>query len=414
MTTTALSHAAGSYSPANAARLEPVAPSERMPELDLLRGWAMFGVLWSNLNDWYGTADPVTRLDGALAFTQTWLLESRFYSLLCILFGIGFGIQMVRAAERGTTIASTYIRRSAALLGIGLVHGLLVWSGDILTMYALTSFALLLFRDLTPRRQLVAALIIWTFSAFVISRIRLASGWFIMVPRIPDATGAWIYAHGALAQIQAERALRFADWFGRWALGSYFSILAMFLAGTWSVRSGFLRRVFAEPRITRRVLYISTGLLLLGFAVQLWGAKIWPPLTGPPPRPWTWQFFYPRQIVFRLLENPAEAGAVAYGCLILLAFQTKRGKRLLAPLTATGRMALTTYLTQSVVCTFLFYSFGLRWFGERGYTAMFGITISVYALQIVASMWWLKRYRFGPVEWLWRTLTYGRRPAIRV
>src|ERR1043166_4103401 len=100
MSTTTARHAT-EYTPSSHAQLEPVAPNERMPELDLLRGWAMFGVLLSNLNDWYGTADPATRLDSALSVTQNWFLEGRFYSLLCLLFGIGFGIQFMRAAERG-------------------------------------------------------------------------------------------------------------------------------------------------------------------------------------------------------------------------------------------------------------------------------------------------------------------------
>src|SRR5213078_3723034 len=111
-------------------------------------------VLWSNLNDWYGTADPTSSFDRALAFGQEFLVESRFYTLLCFLFGIGFGIQLLRAAERGRSVQRTYMRRSAALLAIGLVHALVIWHGDILTMYALVSFALLLFRDASPKRVL--------------------------------------------------------------------------------------------------------------------------------------------------------------------------------------------------------------------------------------------------------------------
>ena len=98
--------------------LRPVAPEERIHALDMLRGWAMFGVLWSNLNDHYGTREPVTRLDHALEWSQTWLLESRFYSLLILLFGIGFGIQLTRADDGGTGFRATYYRRAAALLAL--------------------------------------------------------------------------------------------------------------------------------------------------------------------------------------------------------------------------------------------------------------------------------------------------------
>src|SRR5206468_9344039 len=122
------------------------------------RGWAMFGVMWSNLNDWYGTVEPVTRTARVLAFAQDWLLESRFYELLIILFGIGFAIQLTRARSRGMDLRNVYLRRSAALLGIGMIHALLIWHGDVLISYALASFALLLFRDASPRRQLAWAI----------------------------------------------------------------------------------------------------------------------------------------------------------------------------------------------------------------------------------------------------------------
>jgi uncharacterized protein len=119
-----------------------------------------------------------------------------------------------------------------------------------------------------------------------------------------------------------------------------------------------------------------------------------------------------RHVVFAAFDPTIPMG-LAYAALLLLAFQTERGARLLAPLAATGRMALTTYLTQSVVSTFVFYSFGLKRFGTFGYTEMFSFTVVLFAIQIAVSTWWLKRYRFGPAEWLWRTMTYGRAPAMR-
>jgi uncharacterized protein len=390
--------------------LSPVAPSERIGALDLLRGFAMFGVLWSNLNDWYGTADEVTRLDRALDFSQQWLIESRFYTLLCFLFGIGFAIQLHRAAERGVSIRGTYVRRSAALLAIGLVHALLIWQGDILTTYALASFALLLFRDLSPRQQLGWAIGIYVFSRDVLSRARWLIGQRVMVPFTSGVTERWVYGHGSLAQIQHARVVSVADWFGRWGLMTYFAVLAMFLAGVWAFRSGFARRMFSEPRFTWRVLLVSAVVAALGFLVQIYANKLWPPLTRPPAGPGDWRFWYPRQLVLHTLNLSTEASAIAYAALMLLVFQTSRGARLLAPLAATGRMALTTYLTQSLVCTLLFYSFGLGLYGRVGYTGMLAITVTLFAAQMAASTWWIRRYRFGPVEWVWRTLTYGRVP----
>ncbi len=372
----------------------------------------MFGVLWSNLNDWYGVADETTWLDRAIGFVQEYFVESRFFILLCFLFGIGFGIQLTRAAQRGVNIQRTYARRSAALLAIGLVHALLIWHGDILTSYALVSFALLLFRDVTPKRQLAWAFALYLFSADVITRVRWFAGQRFMVPRVPRATASWIYGHGSIAQIHHQRVLDVADWFGRWGLTTYFYVLAIFLAGVWALRSGYFRRVVDEPRATRRFLAWTVGVTLVCFAVGWLGDNVLPQPSGPPQTTLRVMLAW-RRFVFTAFDPTIPMG-LAYAALLLLVFQTRRGARALAPLAATGRMALTTYLTQSVVSTFLFYSFGLKWFGRVGYTGMFAITVVLFSIQMVASTWWLKRYRFGPVEWLWRTLTYGRAPAMRV
>lgn len=413
MSTTSIAAPQSVYAPPSTTGLEPVAPAERIQALDLLRGWAMFGVLLSNLNDWYGTTDETTRLDRILSFSQQWLIESRFYTLLCFLFGIGFGIQLMRAAERGTSVQRTYIRRSAALLGMGLIHGLLIWRGDILTLYALVSFALLLFRDATPGRQLAWAAGIALFATEVISRLRWLAGQRYMVPRESATTANWIYGHGTYSQIAQQRVHDFADWWGRWGMVTYFSVLAMFLAGLWAIRSGFARRLFNDPRTTRRFLAACIGVALIGYAMELFGARYLFPARAPEPTTTSVMLNW-RRFVFHALDWSVEASGLAYAALILLAFQTRTGAWLLAPLAATGRMALTTYLTQSIVCTTLFYSYGFQLTGRVGYTGMFTITVLLFAVQMAVSVWWLKRYRFGPVEWLWRALTYGRAPAMCV
>ncbi len=412
MSTTSTPTPVGVYAPPTPTTLEPVAPGERIQALDLLRGWAMFGVLWSNLNDWYGVADEKTRLDSAIGFAQGYIVESRFFILLCVLFGIGFGIQLTRATQRGVSIQTTYMRRSAALLAIGLVHLLLIWKGDILTEYALVSFSLLLFRDMTPKRQLAWAFGLYLFASEIIIRARWLAGQRYMVPRVPSATANWIYGHGSIAQIHHQRLVDAADWFGRWGLTTYFYVLALFLAGVWALRSGFFQRVVSDPRTTRRFLAWTGGITLLCFAGALLGERVLLNQSGPPQTTLGVMLQW-RRFVFTMFDPTVPMG-LAYAALLLLAFQTKRGARLLAPLAATGRMALTTYLTQSVVSTFVFYSFGLKRFGTFGYTDMFAFTVGVFAIQMAVSTWWLKRYRFGPVEWLWRTLTYGHAPAMRI
>lgn len=398
--------------------LRPVAPEERIRALDLLRGWAMFGVLWSNLNDWYNPAAATTPLDHALSWTQNWLIESRFYSLLILLFGIGFGIQLTRADALAADLRGAYYRRTATLLAIGIVHGTLIWRGDILTIYSLVAFALVMFRTASTRRILVAALLFWFVGPTIVREAMFLSGLRFMLPGASGESTA-IYAHGTWLQIERVRVGGYLQWLGRWGLPSYVTILASFLMGLWAVKSGYLRRVVSEPRATRRLLALALGAAAIGYASGHWADALWPRAQAPanfvPAFPFHYfQLEMLRQFVLRFFDWATVGPAVAYACVLLLLWQRPRGERLLRPLAAAGRMALTTYLTQSIVCTLLFFGYGLGWYGSVGFTGMLLITLILFGCQIAASTWWLARFRYGPAEWLWRTLTYGRAPEMRV
>jgi uncharacterized protein len=410
MTATTLADFRTEYNATTSSRLEPVAPSERIEALDLLRGWAMFGVLWSNLNDWYGTAEPVTRADSVLDFMHQWFLESRFVTLLCLLFGIGFAIQLTRAAERGAEVRDVYLRRSTTLLAFGLVHALLIWNGDILIMYALASFALLLFRNASPRRQLLWGIGFIVVGQEVMWRLRFLAG---LRYAVPMAWGDQIYAHGTLAQIHHQRVTDVWHWWAYFGLTDYWNTVGLFLLGAWAFRSGLVGRVIANRRTALRFMGACAAVALVGVAVMKFGEDLWPPLKTPSMDPWSWTFWSPRRLVLTALNQTETAEGLVYASLLLLAFQTSLGSRLLKPVAAVGRMALTTYLTQSIVCTLLFYGYGLGWWGRVGFTGMFAIAVSLFAVQLVVSTRWLRRTRFGPVEWLWRTATYGRAPSMR-
>jgi len=395
--------------------LRPVAAEERIHALDLLRGWAMFGVLWSNLNDHYGVRDPASGLDRALQWIQNNLIEERFYTLLILLFGVGFGIQLTRATAAGRDLRATYYRRAGALLAIGIVHGTLVWRGDILTMYALAAFALVMFRTATPRQVLVAVLVLWFLGPLLVREAMQVAGLRVMLPGNAGET-VQVYAHGNWWAIEQARVRGFLQWFGRWGLGTYVNVLAAFLLGLWTVKTGWLRRIFGEPRITRRLLLVALILGLIGYARWAWGDALWPraqtPASLAPAFPYpNFQREMLRQTVFRIFTWDVLGSSLVYACLLLLWWQRPSGQRALRPLAATGRMALTTYLTQSVVCTLLFYSYGLGWYGSVSYTGMLLITLVLFALQMAASSWWLARHEYGPMERLWRRLTYGSDPS---
>src|SRR5262245_11226297 len=182
--------------PAELADLSPTAAADRIGFLDQLRGFAMFGVLWSNLNDWYGTTGPATSLDRALAWTQGSFIEGRFYTLLGFLFGIGFALQLDRTRGNDGASLRLFYRRMLVLLCFGVFHWVFIWRGDILTTYALLGFALVLYRRV-PTNRLLGWALITAYVGPVIARTILVSLRLQAVPPDPHSVQEWLYAHGS-------------------------------------------------------------------------------------------------------------------------------------------------------------------------------------------------------------------------
>ena len=404
-----------------ASGLAPVALQERVPLYDVLRGFCLFGVLWSNLNDWYTVAKPATPLDNALRWTQDWLLEGRFYSMLGFLFGIGFAIQLTRAAQRGHDVRNLFLRRMAALLGIGLVHAMLIWHGDILIVYALAGLLLVLFRRSSTRMLPLAALALCLLFPYIV--FHASAGFNLQLPRY-DRT--WqqsneqafeVYAHGTWTQVVALGPRKYSGWLVReLLLGGTSRFLALFLLGLWAVRVDLL------ARLTRRRTNIAWALVgavvgWVGLQYALLHTSYWwpaPPVSAVA----TWRnlrfWWPPRGVVISFLDHVATwSNSATYALVFALAMSFAAAAKRLQPLAAVGRMTLTTYLTQSVVCTVFFYHWGFGLMNKTNLTGLLLVTVLLFLVQVLLSVWWLNRYRFGPAEWLWRTLAYGRKLPLR-
>jgi uncharacterized protein len=394
--------------------LAPVRAEERIQILDVLRGFAMLGVLWSNLNDFYGTLAPSSSFQRGLAWTQDWLIESRFYSLLGFLFGIGFAIQLTRAVQHGSDVRAMFCRRMAALLGIGVVHGLMIWQGDVLTEYALIGFTLVLFRRLSPRRLLVAAASMLTIVPYIINAVIVGFG--VKFPQAPVQQYVdSIYAHGSLTQIIAEGARGYLFWYRRWPLSTFPPFLALFLLGLWAVRLDLVKRLMESRKALVWVLAAAVGGSLISVYVTGHFPKWWPPLKS---RPRLNDVLFHasglRPIVLGLIRRLGTwSNACAYAAVLALLVSFPSCARRLEPLAAVGRMSLTTYLSQSLISVILFYHYGFGWYSHVGYDGMFAITMVIFALQIAGSVWWLRRFRFGPMEWFWRSIAYGKLQPFR-
>lgn len=407
--------------------LRPVAGTERLVLVDALRGFALLGILLVNIGLFshpfqtlllpLNSAQP--RYDLAAAAAVLVLAEGKFYALFSMLFGLGLAMQMQRAQARGSGWRVRYVRRLVVLLAIGVLHGALVWAGDILALYAVVGFGLMLFAGCPPgtlMRWLVAIGISYVLA------VTAAFGALHLALQMPEAGAAWqydaagdytrlrealaesysIYATGSFAEIAAQRIRDLVFWMSQTPFYAPI-VLLYFLLGLHLGKRGVFQQPEQYVYLFRR--WLTLGVLLgLPLAATYAATRfISDPLT-PGWIDW-WAF-----IAFL---GGGLALSLGYAGALSLLWLRLRGRNILALLAPVGRMALTNYLLQSVVCTLIFYSYGLGLFGQVSPAGGLAIALGVYALQIPFSHWWLKRFRFGPMEWVWRTLTYGRWQPMR-
>jgi uncharacterized protein len=405
----------------------PVAPRERIAAIDIVRGFALLGILAVNMalfaNPIYsvlGGHGPWTGpLDRAAAWLIRFLAESKFYTLFSFLFGLGLVLQMQRAAARGVPFVPVYARRLLILLVIGLIHAYLIWIGDILVSYALLGFVLLLFRRRSPRALLIWAAVLISLpvllSAASVALLEMGRSDPTIAAQIDRSfaeqaadwaaraeTAARVYAGGDVFAITAQRARDLA-FFYPYTLFILPSVLAMFLVGLWVGQRGIAQDIPGHLPFIRRVAAWGLG---LGLPLNLLYAVMSEISDRTIPT-------VPALVAALASSIGAPILSMGYAAsLTLLAHRGDWGRRL-APLAPVGRMALSNYLAQSLVCTTIFYGYGLGLFGRVGPAAGLLLTIAIFLLQIPISVWWLRRFRFGPVEWLWRSLTYGRPQPMR-
>lgn len=402
---------------ADSTRVGPITLSERIAFIDVLRGMALFGILAANMRAFFAPLDIYDDVNvifhgHADVIVQTFInafIQGKFITIFSFLFGMGFAIQFSRAEARGARFLGFYPRRLIALAILGLIHGILIWGGDILLTYALAGAILLLFRKRKQKTLLwwagslfcVPIVLFTTFLCLYYSRFRRP--W--MVPKPPDLnkvqTVINIYAHGTIPQIFHQN---WVEWkqqlpfqlFALYAVG-------LFLLGMWVWRAGIVQRLDAYKPILKRV---CVWCLPLGAAISTFSAIVQAVL--PPNSMSLWGFF--AGITFLPGAHILAAGYISGLALIFL---DENRRRFLLPFAAIGRTALTNYLAESVLCTLFFYRYTTGLYGRVGPAWGLVPTVVLYAAQVWFSIWWLQRYRFGPVEWLWRWITYWKMPAMR-
>jgi uncharacterized protein len=366
--------------------------SRRLDAIDILRGVALFGVLAVNLVTEFrvsifaqfapATAEPGLADRIATAFVRDGL-ELKAFALFSFLFGVGLAMQFERLSGTGRPLY-WLVRRLLALLAFGLVHLLLIWNGDILTEYAMAG--LLVLPLLYASRRVLA------FAAAALFALYLA------LPALPLPLAwpepVWVAHHVA----QANQVLRAGDWFQvtRFSLRElpfllplhvyiFPRTLGLFVLGMLAWRCG----IFSRPA-ERRGQIAGLGCLLgaTGIALASTNAQ-------------------------ELSNLVPVCLALAFAAAILYAAEFTSARALLRSFSAIGRMAFTNYIAQSLVFGWLFFGYGLGQFGLLRPAPVLALGVAVYVVQMRVSVLWLRRYRFGPIEWLWRTLMYGARQPMK-
>lgn len=402
----------------------PTDGSVRLTVLDALRGFALGGVLLMNMAAFSGIvfmspeqlrALPTAAVDLPAAALMVWLTYGKFYSIFSLLFGIGFALQLDAALRRGDMRLTLFKRRLLVLLGIGLVH-MYVWEGDILVLYALIGFLLLPLRHVeTARLPWLAAVLV---GAPVLLQVIITMSGGAADPGAPlwRAGERLLVAQGFAAEAMPYPVLATAGWeeylrfqlsgpFFRYAelltSGRPFKVLAMFALGLWIGRTGLLRAGEAAVPLLRRVRAwgLALGLPAAGVHAALF-------LAGGAPATW---LEVAESMAYALGVAPL---ALAYAASFALLHREPRWRRRLERLAPAGRMALTSYLSQTALQIALFYGIGLGLMGRVGAIWLPLATVVILVGQVAVSTWWLGRFRFGPLEWLWRQATYGRRLPI--
>jgi uncharacterized protein len=382
----------------------PTAVSERAIALDALRGVALFGVLLVNLLTIFrvslfaqflpGAAGPPrSDADRVVARILAIGLEFKAFTLFTLLFGIGLAAQHERSRRRGIAFSSYAARRLGFLLVLGLAHLFLVWNGDVLTLYAVLGMLAATLLGLSTRVLLVLAVALFGAHLYPLPFPPPFASFSALRTHVLEANR--VYATGTFGEVLAFRIHEVRP-ITALLLWTTPRVLGLFLLGACAWRKGIFR---GEQRTLVRA--VGAVGLVLGGAMS-WAATAEAVDLG------TWRDVVSRSASLLLALGYASAVIVAFEQPGLPRVRSALG--LLAPL---GRMALTSYLTQSVVLSVLFYGWGFGLYGRLGEARAAAVGVVIFVVQAALSAVWLRRYRFGPVEWLWRSFTYGAKQPMR-
>ena len=388
--------------------------SARIESLDVMRGFVLLGIFLINLNyfsipsveRYHPTVDPnFGGLNLGIWIAEYVLVKQRFMSIFALLFGAGMWLMAEKVKARGENSGIIHLRRMGGLLLIGCMHAYLIWDGDILVSYALCGLLVFWLRNLkTSWLLLIGAVMVlgsfWETALGFLQPVEIGEGylaWWNPGPADLEAArqamqGTWWEMMPQRAAVAWER--QTIDWlyFTIWRVGG------LMLVGMALMKNGFLVGKM-DKKIYRRW-GLMTG--LPGLTLSLWGALTFIA------KDYDLRFFMEELSLSFWLGSLLMS--FSYVCWILLWVKSGGGQKIRKRLAEVGKLSLSNYIFQSVVGTLVFFGYGLGYFGEMSRTELLGVAILTWALQIGFSWLWLRRFNYGPLEVLWRALTYGKWP----
>lgn len=401
---------------------KPIDPNKRIEIIDILRGFALLGIIFMNMSFFSGymfmpfeELKQISNfeLDNKLYNFLEVIVTGKFYTIFSILFAVGFYIQFNKNRDRTADFFRTYRRRLFILLIIGILHTLF-WYGDILLTYSIFGFILILFRNVKPKKllrwSLFFLLLPFLFDFALLLFIEVfkpnipANTDEIPMSRVsyPDMLNVDVintFRDGSVIEIFKLNIHNFI-WkhLGYIPTGGYFKFLGIFLLGYYMASIEFFKKT---PKSIKLIVIVLICGIIITIASKFLKGNVYGLPTLQSIR---YKFL---SLVGQLLIS------ISYIMAIIKIAQTTIGKKVFKYLIPVGRTALSNYLIQTVLMVVLFYNFGFGLFGKIGLTLTFVIAVIIVAIQIILSNIWLKHYRFGPFEWAWRSLTYKKRIKIR-
>lgn len=395
---------------------KPTASQERIISLDVLRGFALMGILIMNIisigmvssNYLNPMAEGQLSFYDEIAFIFSQLFaDQKFMSIFSILFGAGVILITERAIRANRSPAIIHYSRNFWLLLIGLFHAYIIWFGDILVPYALCSIWVFLFRNKTPKTLFIIASILFLvtcsmslMSGFSIpywSDAELAELCLEWVPtpdmilyEIAAYQGAWS-DHFPLRSSTAFNLETFV-----FSINYGWHVTGLMLIGMGLYKLGILSAE-RDSAFYKKLFFISFSVgMIIGLAGLYFNYR----------NNWSCQFSFFIGSQFNFAGSLPMA--LSYIALIMLLIKSSAGQSLSNWLAPIGRMALTNYIMQSVLASFIFYGYGFGLFGQKGRAELWLYIVLIWVFQLVLSRWWMSKFKFGPLEWLWRTLTYRK------